>query len=73
MQLERRLARPILSTLIQDLTQSEAVDERHGEEDDSAVQVEPQVRLALMVWATERLCDSEPILSRSLLGCCESV
>ena len=40
-QLERRLARSILSTLIQDFAQSEAVDERHGEEDDSAVLSEP--------------------------------
>jgi hypothetical protein len=39
----------------------------------TAVQVEPQVRQALMVWATERLRDSELILSRSLLGWCESV
>src|SRR5208282_1589825 len=39
----------------------------------TAFQVEPQDRLAFMVWATERLRYSEQILSRTLLGCCESV
>ena len=36
-QVEWRTARSILSPLIQDLTQSEAIDQRHREEDDTAI------------------------------------